>query len=270
MSDVLARICDDKRRTIAHAKAGRPLEAVEEAAAAAPPPRGFIAALERAIAAGRTGLIAEVKRASPSKGLIRSDFDPGALARAYAKGGATCLSVLTDEPYFQGAPEHLVVARTACHLPVLRKDFILDPYQVAEARALGADCILLILAALSDGDARQLESAARRWGMDVLAEVHDRGELDRAIRLDTRLIGINNRNLKTLAVDLATTEALASLMPRGRLLVSESGIETPADLARVARVGARCVLVGESLMRQPDVEAATHALLAPYREAVRG
>jgi indole-3-glycerol phosphate synthase len=263
MSDVLARICADKRRAIAAAKASRPLAVVEREAAAAPPPRGFVAALERALAAGRYGLIAEIKRASPSRGLIRADFDPPALARAYAAGGATCLSVLTDEPYFQGRPEHLVAARAAVDLPVLRKDFMLDPYQVVEARALGADCILLILAALGDDEAQALEREARRWDMDVLVEVHDRAELDRAVRLGAKLVGINNRNLKTLQVDLATTEELAQALPPGRLLVSESGLYAPADLARMARVGARCFLVGEALMKQADVAAATRALLAP-------
>lgn len=267
MSDVLARICADKRCATAEAKARRPLAAIERDAAAAPPPRGFIAALQRAVAAGRHGLIAEIKRASPSRGVIRADFDPPALARAYAAGGATCLSVLTDEPYFHGRPEHLVAARAAVDLPVLRKDFMLDPYQVAEARALGADCILLILAALSDAEAQALEREAQRWGMDVLVEVHDRPELDRAARLETPLIGINNRNLKTLKVDLATTEELAQALPPGRMLVSESGLYAPADLARMARVGARCFLVGESLMKQPDVTAATRALLAPLAEA---
>lgn len=263
MSDVLQRICADKRRAIASAKAARPPALLEREAAAAPPPRGFAAALERAVASGRYGLIAEIKRASPSRGLIRADFDPASLARAYARGGASCLSVLTDEPYFQGRPEHLAAARRAVELPVLRKDFMLDPYQVAEARAMGADCILLILAALDDADARALEQAAAAWGMDVLVEVHDRAELARAAKLGARLIGINNRNLKSLKVDLATTEELAAALPPGRLLVSESGLETPRDLARMARAGARCFLVGESLMRAADVEAATRALLAP-------
>jgi indole-3-glycerol phosphate synthase len=263
MSDTLARICADKREAIAAAKRARPLAALEGEAKAAAAPRGFIAALERAVAARGAGLIAEIKRASPSRGLIRADFDPPALARAYARGGAACLSVLTDEPYFQGRPEHLVAARGAVALPILRKDFMLDPYQVVEARAMGADCILLILAALDDHAARELEAAAREWGMDVLAEVHDGAELDRALRLKTRLIGINNRNLKTLKVDLATTEELAKAVPAERILVSESGIYTPGDIARMTRVGARCFLVGESLMKQEDVEAATRALLTP-------
>ena len=265
MSDVLARICADKRNAIATAKSRRPLALVERDAAAMPSPRGFIAALERAMAGGGYGLIAEIKRASPSRGLIRSDFDPPSLARAYAAGGATCLSVLTDEPYFQGHADHLVAARAAVALPILRKDFMLDPYQVAEARALGADCILLIMAALSDAEAAVLETEAERWGLDVLAEVHDRAELDRALRLKTRLIGINNRNLKTLSVDPAVTEELAQALPRDRIAVRESGLHTAADLARMARAGTRCFLVGESLMRQADVAAATRALLAPAR-----
>ena len=267
MSDVLERICATKRKEVARAKAARPLAEVERAARTAPAPRGFIAALKRALAAGRYGLIAEIKRASPSAGLIRPDFDPAALARAYARGGATCLSILTDEPYFQGKPDYLIAARAAVELPVLRKDFLLEPYQIAEARAMGADCVLLILAALTDGQAAELEAAARAYGMDVLAEVHDREELDRALRLETRLIGINNRNLKTLKVDLATTEALSRKFPKERVIVSESGLNTPGDLARMARSGAKCFLVGESLMRKPDVEAATRALLAPIPAA---
>ncbi len=263
MSDVLARILADKREAIAAAKAERPLAALERTAAVASPPRGFIAALEKALAAGRYGLIAEIKRASPSRGLIRADFDPPALARAYAKGGATCLSVLTDEPYFQGQPAHLAAARAAVSLPVLRKDFMIEPYQVVEARAIGADCILIIMAAVSDGEAQALETTALAYGMDVLVEVHNRSELDRALALRTPLIGINNRNLKTLAIDLATTEELAAALPPGRLLVSESGLYHPHDLSRMARSGARCFLIGESLMKQSDVEAATRALLAP-------
>jgi indole-3-glycerol phosphate synthase len=265
MSDVLERICADKRRAVAAAKTNRPFGAVASRAATVAPPRGFIAALERALAAGRYGLIAEIKRASPSRGVIRADFDPPRLAEAYAQGGATCLSVLTDEPYFQGQPEHLEAARQAVALPILRKDFMLDPYQVAEARAMGADCILLIMAALSDAQARELEDAASTFGMDVLIEIHDRAELARALRLASRLIGINNRNLKTLEVDLRITEELAGTLPAGRIAVSESGLNTPEQLARAARAGARCFLVGESLMRAADVAAATRALLAPAR-----
>jgi len=262
MSDVLTRICDDKRAHVAACKAARPLSVVEAGARAASPPRGFVAALRRTVESGRHGLIAEIKKASPSKGLIRADFDPPSLARAYKAGGATCLSVLTDEPYFQGRDEYLVAARAAVDLPVLRKDFMLDPYQVVEARALGADCILLIMAALDDAQAAELEDAALAWGLDVLVEVHDREELDRALRLKTPLVGVNNRNLKTLSIDLATTEELAPHVPPNRMLVAESGLYGPADLTRMARVGARCFLVGESLMRQDDVTAATQALLA--------
>lgn len=262
MSDVLARICADKRAHVARRKRERPLSDLDRAARAAGATRGFAARLASAVEAGRYGLIAEIKKASPSKGVIRADFDPPALARAYAAGGATCLSVLTDEPYFQGRDEYLTAARAVVELPVLRKDFILDPYQVLEARALGADCVLLIMAALDDAQASELDAAARDLGMDVLVEVHDAAELERAVRLGARLVGINNRNLKTLAVDLATTEQLAPRLPAGVLAVSESGLFTPADLARMARAGCRCFLVGESLMRQPDVAAATRALLA--------
>jgi indole-3-glycerol phosphate synthase len=262
MSDVLARICEGKRAEIADAKAARCSADIERDARDASPPRGFIAALEASLAAGRYGLIAEVKRASPSRGMIRADFDPAALAAAYAEGGASCLSVLTDGPHFLGSDAYLVAARAACDLPVLRKDFMLDPYQIVESRALGADCVLLIMAALADAEAAELEAASHTLGMDVLVEVHDRAELDRALRLRSRLIGVNNRNLKSLAVDLSVTEELAHLVSADRLLISESGLYTPADLARMARVGARCFLVGESLMRQDDVVAATRSLLA--------
>lgn len=260
MSDVLTRICADKRAHVARCKAAWPMGTLVQAAKDAPPPRGFADRLAQAAGRGY-GLIAEIKKASPSKGLIRADFDPPALARAYAAGGATCLSVLTDEPYFQGNDEYLTAVRAAVSLPVLRKDFMLEPYQIVEARALGADCILVIMAAVDDAQAAELVAAAREFGMDALIEVHDEPELHRALALDARLIGINNRNLKTLAVDLATTENLAGQIPPGRLPVGESGLYTPDDLERLARVGVRCFLVGESLMRQPDVEAATRALL---------
>ena len=261
MSDKLLEICAVKREHVASCRASRSIGELE-AMLPAEPPRGFIRALRAEADAGRPGLIAEIKRASPSRGLIREDFDPAALALSYAAGGAACLSVLTDEPYFQGVVEHLVAARGAVALPVLRKDFTLDPYQVVEARAAGADAVLLIVAALEDGQAAELEAAAHGLGLDVLIEVHDEAELERALRLRSPLVGVNNRNLKTLEVDLATTERLAKLMPADRLMVCESGIGSPADIARMRLAGASCFLVGESLMRQADVAAATARLLS--------
>ena len=262
MRDVLAEICAEKRAHIARAKAVQSESALLVGISGAPPVRPFAAALERHLAEGRYGLVAEIKKASPSAGLIRKDFDPGGLARAYAAGGASCLSVLTDVPYFQGSDDDLTAARDAVRLPVLRKDFILDPYQVLESRSIGADCILLILAALSDREAAELAAAAAELGLYVLAEIHDGAELDRALRLPVRLIGINNRNLKTLETDLRTAETLAPEVPSDRIVVAESGIRRSADLDRLAAAGARCFLVGESLMREPDVTAATRRLLS--------
>lgn len=260
MTDVLAKICAQKREHVAASKAKRPQSEVEQAARGAEAPRGFLNALRRQAERSGYGLICEIKKASPSRGLIREDFHPPTLARAYAEGGATCLSILTDEPWFQGKDEHLQAARKAVELPVLRKDFMLEPYQIFESRALGADCVLLIMAALEDSQAAELEALAIDLGMDVLVEVHDAAEMDRALALKSPLIGINNRNLKTLQVDLATTERLAAQVEAGRFLVGESGIYEPEHIERLHRAGARAFLVGESLMRQPDVTAAAHRL----------
>ena len=258
--DKLTEICATKREEVAARKALASIEDLDRRAASASPPRGFRAALERKTRDG-FGLIAEIKKASPSKGLIRPDFRPAEHAVAYEQGGAACLSVLTDAPYFQGHEDYLMDARAACDLPVLRKDFTVDPWQVAEARAIGADAILIIVAALDDAEMAEIEAAALEREMDVLVEVHDEAEMERAARLRSRLLGVNNRDLRTFRTDLATTERLAPLAPEGALLVGESGINTHADCLRLAQAGVRCVLVGESLMRQDDVELATRRLL---------
>ncbi len=262
MSTILEKIKAYKLEEVAARKAERPVGQVESEAKSAPSPRGFYDALYRQASSSNYGLIAEVKKASPSKGLIRADFNPPQLAKAYEAGGATCLSVLTDGPSFQGNDTYLTAARDATSLPVLRKDFMYDPYQVVEARALGADCILIIMASVSDAQAAELEQAAFDWGMDVLVEVHNLDELERSHSLKSRLLGINNRNLNTFETTLETTEQLARDVPAEKLIVGESGLFTPEDLTRLAKYGVRCFLIGESLMRQENVEGATRALLS--------
>jgi indole-3-glycerol phosphate synthase len=267
MTDILKKIETYKREEIAAAKRARPLGELERAAKAAAPPRGFLRGIEKKISGGDYALIAEIKKASPSKGLIRADFDPPALGKAYEAGGAACLSVLTDGPSFQGRPEFLAQARDATALPVLRKDFIYEPYQVVESRALGADCVLIIMAAVDDAAAHEIEETTLANKMDALVEIHQEDELERAMRLKSRLIGINNRDLRTFKSTLEVSERLAPRIARECVVVAESGLSAPADLARLARIGIRAFLIGESLMRQADVAAATRAILtrAPHR-----
>ncbi|CAA7612027.1 Indole-3-glycerol phosphate synthase [Magnetospirillum sp. LM-5] len=262
MSTVLDRICDEKRKQVTEQKSRRPIQELLKRAQDQAPPRGFAKALTAKVEAGGIGLIAEIKKASPSAGVIRKDFKPSQLARAYQRGGATCLSVLTDQKFFQGSDADLGEARSNCDLPVIRKDFMVDPYQVVEARALGADCILLIVGALPDADLASLEDIALGYGMDVLIEVHDEAELDRALKLKSPLIGINNRDLRIMKTDLATTERLAPLVPADRQIVCESGIDSPVDIKRMVAAGAKRFLIGEALMKRPDVEMATRVLLA--------
>lgn len=259
--NILDRICADKRRQVTEQKSRRPVHELLKRAQDQAPARGFAAALVKSVEATGYGLIAEIKKASPSAGVIRQAFEPAQLARAYQRGGAACLSVLTDQKFFQGSDADLGAARSSCDLPVLRKDFMVDPYQVMEARALGADCILLIIGALPDADLSNMEEIAIGYGMDVLLEVHDEAELERALKLKSPLIGINNRDLKVMKTDLATTERLAPLVPKDRVVVSESGIEGPGDLKRMAAAGVRRFLIGEALMRRTDVEMATRVLL---------
>ncbi|MDD3181676.1 MAG: indole-3-glycerol phosphate synthase TrpC [Alphaproteobacteria bacterium] len=261
MTDKLQEICEVKRAHVATQKALFSFSDMDACASIASPTRGFAKALQDKEAAGEIGLICEIKKASPSAGLIRPDFDPATLAKAYEAGGATCLSVLTDEPFFQGHNDFVPQARAACALPVLRKDFMIDVWQVAEARSIGADCILLIMAILGDAQAQDLHTMATGYGMDVLIEVHSAQEMERALRLPSGLIGINNRNLKTLQIDLTMTETLAPMVPKGRTLICESGIQTPQDIVRMRRSGVNGFLIGESLMRQSNITSATQALL---------
>jgi indole-3-glycerol phosphate synthase len=263
----LDRICGEKKKQVAEQKGRRNLQEMLKRAQDQAPPRGFLAGVEKSIAARGIALIAEIKKASPSAGVIRSVFEPTQLARGYQRGGAACLSVLTDQRFFQGSEADLGAARSACELPVLRKDFMIDPYQVVEARALGADCILLIVAALTDAELSQFEDIALGYQMDVLIEVHDEAELERALKLKSRMIGVNNRNLKTMRTDIATTERLAPLIPADRLLVSESGIASPVDVKRLADAGAKAFLIGEALLRRADVEMATKVLLTGFAAA---
>jgi len=265
MTTILDKIAAYKREEVRAAKAEQPLRGLLTQAREAAAPRGFRAALEAARKRKKPGLIAEIKKASPSQGVIRADFEPEKIARSYERGGATCLSVLTDTPSFQGAPEDLIVARQATHLPVLRKDFMLDPYQIVQSRALGADCVLVIMAMVSDETAALLLGAAREWGMDAIVEVHDEEEMNRALKFDAGLIGINNRNLKTFVTDIETTIRLRPLVPADRHVVAESGLSKPEDLTKLAKAGISSYLIGESLMRADNVEAATHSLLSGVR-----